>query len=793
MAAAENFKQNKYSSIFKQSAVGMILYDLTYIVTDVNPKFASMLGYDQSELVDKSCRDLTYGDDVSHIDHELKRIKSGEINDFTRNKRFIHKNGGLVWTELNVSGIRDDSGALSGFFGIVRSISETTRIKKMLENQSMLFSIAMDQIPYKVYLKSPNGTYLAANTAYANDHHLKPAEMIGKCDRDFFEPNIADKYRSNDIEVMKSGETKEFIEQYSLNGQESWILTIKAPVYNEGEYIGIVGTFIDITNKIDFDEALLKKAEIQQKKADIATMTLQMIFDTSEDLICVIDTELIFTKVNPSWTFQLGYKESELIGRSCVELVHEDDLERFNAINDNTMGHEEGNNYKVDLRVRCKDGTYIWYAWSVRIVADQAIASARNITKQRETERYLVNSRLSAEKARLSAERARIASENARLAAVKANNAKSEFIANMSHEIRTPLNVILGFSELLAMRIEDQNHLESLNSINVAGNSLLSLINDILDLSKIEAGMMTLLNEDVHLPHLLKEISQIFATGAKKKNLELNIISDEALPQILNLDLKRTRQILLNVVGNAIKFTQSGTVTIQSHLLYHKKKSHKIGLQISVTDTGIGIPDLDQERIFQSFKQQSESINKDYGGTGLGLSISKKLAEFMGGTLKLASEEGVGSRFTLELFDLAIGEDKKVVKLPNSYDQIYFNESRILVVDDEELNRMLLNEVLKDRCFEVVCCASGIESYALVKEKVFDLVIMDMVMPKMNGAETARRIRALPAYSHTPIICFSANAIEEEERMANVGIFDDYLIKPVHISSFLTLLDAYLN
>ena len=793
MTFADDHNKNIYSSIFKQSAVGMILYDLMYIVTDVNEKFASMLGYEASELITMSFRELTYSEDIGQVESALKRINKGEVDDFRQDKRYIHKNGDLVWTEVTITGIRDNDGHLTGYFAIVRTISDTTRIRKTMENQVKLFSIAMDKIPYKVFLKAANGTYLACNTIYANDHKLKPIEMIGKRDKDFFQPALANKYRSDDVRIMKSGKSEEIIEQYILGGVTSTILTMKAPVYNDDECIGIVGTFIDITNKIDYDEELLQKVERQQHKVDIANLSLQMIFDTSEDLICVIDSKLKLSEVNPSWTFQLGYSQSELIGMPCMDLLHEDDVEEFNKVKDNASGHEEGNNYKVDLRVRCKDGTYIWYGWSVRVLGGQAIASARNITKQRETERYLVNSRLSAEKARLSADRARIASENARLAAVKANNTKSEFIANMSHEIRTPLNAILGFSELLSMRIKDPSHLESLNAINVAGKSLLSLINDILDLSKIEAGMMTLMNEDVHLPLLLKEICQIFATGAKDKGLALLIESDDSIPDIINMDLKRSRQILLNVVGNAIKFTKSGSVIIKSHLMAYNQVTNQVSLQISVTDTGIGIPESDHEGIFQSFKQQSESINRHYGGTGLGLSISKKLAEIMGGTLTLSSEVGVGSRFTLELLNLDVGEGNQTQDLVLTNNNLYFHEARILVVDDEELNRALLSEVLKDRCLEVVCCASGIEAYSLVKDQEFDIIIMDLVMPVLNGAEAAQMIRELAGYEKKPIICFSANAVEEEEKRNNVGLFDDYLIKPVHISSFLQLLNDYLN
>ncbi len=663
----------------------------------------------------------------------------------------------------------------------------------MLENQIMLFSIAMEKIPNKVFLKDPQGTYLATNAVYAADHNRSPQGMSGLNDYDLFDDRLASKYRGDDKKIKETGKAMEVVEEYENNGVRSWILTMKSPVYNEKEFIGIVGTFVDITNKIDFDKELMLKAESHQHEAETANETLKMIFDTSEDLICVVDGNLCLTSINPSWERQLGYMEEELLNKPCMDLVHDEDKERFKRVTNEILSKGSDVNHKVDIRVRCKNGAYIWYGWNIRVVSDKAVASARNITKQREIERYLVNSRLSSEKGRLSAERARKSAESARLAAVKANNAKSEFIANMSHEIRTPLNAIIGFSELLSMRIIDEEHLQHVGAINIAGKSLLSLINDILDLSKVEAGMTVLMYEPVHLCKLLKEMQQIFAVSANEKGLELIVLTDNRIPSVLVVDLKRTRQILLNVIGNAIKFTQSGKVTIQSHLLSYNEATGMVDIEIDITDTGIGIPEEDLEKIFLSFMQQSESINRTYGGTGLGLSISRKLAEIMGGTLTLSSTLGFGSRFSLKLYNMETQSQEKAAMKDTLEKVMDFGHAQILVVDDEELNRILLKELLKDFCHRIDACQSGIEGYELARKTQYDLVIMDMIMPELDGMESASLIRTIPSYEMIPIICFSANALDKDKQVEYRHIFNDYLTKPVHLKTMLKLLGKYLG
>lgn len=783
--------RQKYDLIFTQSAIGMVFCDLQGRIQEVNQCFAEFLGYQPSEFQNMDLGQVTHPDDLPGDSIIVNRLLSGEAQSLSREKRYIHKEGHFLWAEISVTGLRDDNGTIYGFFATIKDISHDKKIIKQLEDHTMLFTMAMDKLPYKVFLKDPDGNYIAGNTAYAEDVDLSPEALVGKNDFDLFEDKLASKYRKDDQRIRRTGVSEELIEEYKSHGVSSWILTVKAPVYKGDEFIGIVGTFIDITNKIDFDRTLLKDIESKQYEADRARETLQLIFDTSEDLIGVFNEGLDFTSINPSWSRQLGWEYDELMSMKVTDVIHPEDLPSFYEMEKLVKSSSDDGNFRLDTRLNCKNGNVIWYGWNIRVVSGYAVASGRDIGKQRETERYLVNSRLSAEKARLSAERARIASENARIAAVKANNAKTEFIANMSHEIRTPLNAVIGFSELLEEKLTEEVNRKYVQSINLAGKSLLGLINDILDLSKIESGMMELTYESSSVRELLEEMTHIFRRDADAKGIKLVTSYEASLPEYVHCDIRRIRQILLNIIGNAIKFTENGHVSLSARVLSISEDGQSLDLEVAVEDTGIGIPQEDQDKIFKSFVQQSKYVNRNYGGTGLGLSISKKLAEMMGGILTVDSLVNQGSTFKLILTELKIVEGESS-KGSSQVAQLDFDRKKILVVDDEELNRYLIEELLSDHNAQVVACDSGMCAYEAAKAASYDLIIMDMIMPGIDGSETARLIRTLPGYGAIPIVCFSANMMDVADRQESEGLFVDYLTKPIHIKTLLQVLSKYL-
>jgi signal transduction histidine kinase/CheY-like chemotaxis protein len=390
---------------------------------------------------------------------------------------------------------------------------------------------------------------------------------------------------------------------------------------------------------------------------------------------------------------------------------------------------------------------------------------------------------------------AEIALIQAKEEADAANRAKSEFIANMSHEIRTPMNAVIGFSEILASKITDKKHKNYLNSIQTAGKSLLTLINDILDLSKIEAGRLDIQYEPVNPPVIFTELQQIFSREIAEKNLEWIMEIDETLPPALFLDETRLRQVLLNLIGNAIKFTDSGYVKLCANKIYTEDDHSKVDLILAVEDSGIGIPADQQTVIFESFKQQDGQSTRQYGGTGLGLAISKRLIEMMNGHIFVESTPGKGSRFEIALHEVKVASTLPFATQDNTFtpDNITFEKVRVLVVDDIESNRDLIEEYLSQVNLEVVSAENGQVALRFVEEYHPALILMDIRMPKMDGYEACRHLKDNPNTVDIPIIALTASATLNEKASIEAHGFDGYLAKPVNISELLSELSHYLK
>jgi len=388
---------------------------------------------------------------------------------------------------------------------------------------------------------------------------------------------------------------------------------------------------------------------------------------------------------------------------------------------------------------------------------------------------------------------AETALKKAKEQADSANRAKSEFLANMSHEIRTPMNAVIGFSDILASEITDKKQKSHLNSIQVAGKSLLTLINDILDLSKIEAGRLEIQYEPVHPQVIFTELQQIFSQSMAEKNLEFIMEIDDTDPLALFLDETRLRQVLLNLIGNAIKFTDSGYVKLYANKVY--AKDNHIDLILAVEDSGIGIPSDQHSLIFESFKQQDGQSNRKYGGTGLGLAITKRLVEMMNGQISVKSNPGKGSRFEIILRKVKIATTTRVVKPDNTFElnNITFKMAQVLVVDDIESNRHLIEEYLSPVNLEVISAEDGQTALLFAKEYHPALILMDIRMPVMDGYEATKCLKDNPNTADIPVVALTATVALNEKAKIEAHGFDGFLAKPVNISELLTELSQYLK
>lgn len=511
---------------------------------------------------------------------------------------------------------------------------------------------------------------------------------------------------------------------------------------------------------------------------------LKTVINSTPDIICFKDAKGRLLEANDSILDLLNAKERDYKLKTIEELYTQSPLLIKNPILLNELDEKSWESGSI-LR---RDETILYEKEGANKIYDVIriplfnndgtrkglVLLGRDITERKQIEEELKKAKETAE---------------------AANAAKSEFFANISHEIRTPLNAIIGFSELLTSLISNMKEKKYIDIINTSGRNLLILINDILDLSKIEASKLEFNYAPMKPRIILDEIKQIFEQKINDKNIKFIIEVQEELPTILLLDEMRLRQILLNIVGNAVKFTEFGLIKL-SMKMEDKNRSYEnvIDLVISVEDTGIGIPENEHHRIFEAFTQKSGQNIKKFGGTGLGLSISKKLVKMMNGDITLRSSVGKGSTFTITLHNVHISLDE-IPANEEKYlyiNKIRFEKAKVLVVDDIESNCYLFKEILEDVGVEVITANNGLEAIKIAYNEIPDLIIMDNMMPMMDGIEAITAIRKIPPLRNTPVILMSADTIDDEEKLRNAGI-NDYMAKPININSFLSLLQKWLK
>jgi PAS domain S-box-containing protein len=648
-------------------------------------------------------------------------------------------------------------------------LSDLDRAQAALREQENLLRTILDNIDAYVYLKDAAGHYLFANRKVCELWRVGIDDILGQGDERFFDAETAAGIRANDRRVLDLGETLRLEEANSVpaTGATLVFLSTKLPLRDaDGRIYALCGISIDIT---------------ERKRAEESLRFTRSSIDAASDAIFWIAPDARIVDANAAACRSLGYTRAELLGlgvpdvdvlyQAAVWPEHFAELKRQGVL-------------KFESVQRRKDGT----TFPVDIVANYVTLGAeerncafvRDITERKATEAELERHRHHLET--LVQERTAALSV-AKEAAEVASRAKSTFLANMSHELRTPMNAIIGMTGIVLRRVEDAKLREQLGKINQASQHLLVVINDILDISKIEAERLTLERVGFRVGALLENVVSLMSQKAGEKGLALRI---ELPPELASLrllgDPMRLGQILLNFVGNALKFTERGGVTVRGLLC--AESATEVGLRFEVEDTGIGIAAADQARLFTAFEQADGSMTRKYGGTGLGLAICKRLAGLMGGEVGVRSVEREGSTFW---FTVRLAKDDSAAAPSPTPVACTAEErlrrrhakARILLAEDEPINQEVSLGLLEDVGLQVDLAEDGAAALALAQEARYDLILLDIQMPKLNGIDAARAIRMLPGYADTPILAMTANAFEEDRQACLAAGMNDHIAKPI--------------
>jgi PAS domain S-box-containing protein len=631
--------------------------------------------------------------------------------------------------------------------------------QKLAKSKQLYNSVVQTQNDMICRFKTDT-TLTFVNNAYCNIFNKTKEELLGEKFIDLI-PEDEHKAVLEKINTLSQNNPTQTYSHKAIDGKgkisyQEWT---DYAIFNEnGQLLEIQSVGRDITSERNTQ----KKLRDAKREAESAKNRYQGLVESQNDLIVRVDREGRFTYVNDAYCRTFGKSREELLGSSFQPLIHPDDREK-------TLKAMEGLKsppYRIYVEQRAKtvDG-WRWIAWE-----DCAIKNHNGETVEIQGVGRDINELKKAQKN-----------------AEKANKMKSLFLANISHEIRTPLNVIIGFTEILEEENFEKEQKKHLESIKIAGDSLLSLINDILDISKIESDVFVVKNEYIEMQALAEEMNSLFKEKAFQKGLDFKIEIPE-IDFLIYFDIDIIRRILINLINNGIKFTEEGIIKLEitvDDIDYNLKRAD---LHIIVEDTGVGIASDKHGDVFEPFTQLENGLKQD--GTGLGLTITKKLVEEMGGKIELESEKKQGSKFHI----LFPNRKFKVDKIINEklFEGPRARNIKVLVVDDEELNRELLRLKLEKRGIKVVEAENGKTAYQKFVKENPDLILMDLKMPEEDGYSALKRIKKKKQKSDLKIIALSAAATSEEQSKAIKAGFDDFVAKPITRQKLNNLFEEYI-
>lgn len=714
-----------------------------------NRTFSNIFGYTDKEAVG-SKTDIIEGPktDAGAISRTKEQLKVGLR--FKTELELCRKNGQSVWVEVHYSPVYDPEGEITHWVTLYRQNEERKQFQDSISRISNYLSMVVENAPLNLWSIDNAGMF---KLAMGKVLPVPEKETEGLLDRSIFK--VYEDYPEfiQDVQQAVLGNQTHSINRIDEVTFESYYSPLKN---THGKSIGLIGVSIDVS---------------EREKAEETRNRLNSILEATTDLVALDDGEKV-VYINSAGQELLGLDEGaiksiameELYPKWAYDLIQEEG--RPKAREEGVWSGEtaflgsEGEEIptsQVIIAHKTSDGELKYFS-----------TIARDIRNVKENERRLLDAKEKAE---------------------AGTRAKSEFLANMSHEIRTPLNGIMGFSEILTQSTKDPELQEYTKAICDSGKSLLHLINDILDLSKIESGKFELQPQPAYPKEILNEIKTLFNLSCKEKKLALEV---EALhvSECIEIDETRLRQVLFNLVGNAIKYTRQGYVKLTSR----EEKSdtgETTSLIFEVKDSGQGISNEDQSHIFETFVQKHDHT----GGVGLGLSISNRLIKMMGGAISVSSEVGKGSTFTVNIPNLKVceGQENNAQDLEEIPENLDFGGATVLIADDLEMNIDILKIFLSNTNVNIIEARDGTETVKLAEQYRPQLILMDLKMPVMNGFEATRELKSNPETQNIPILVITANALQEEEKKAREAGCDGFVCKPISRGQLIRELKKYLS
>jgi len=759
-------KLREYLLIVSSSSELMSLIGVDYQYINVNQSYLDAYMKKADEIEGKTVPEI-FGSEIFSkiIKPNIDRCLLGE--NVSDQYWFDFPVLGRRFMDAKYNPVREVDGTISGVTVSARDITDLKRA----EEQLRIFKLFAEESGIGLGMANLDGKITYVNSTLCKMAGFRyPSEVIGRTVSETYLNDHHDKLTNEIIPVVKEkGQWTGEIDM--IRGDGEVIHTIENFFLLKNELDEIVSYAISVTDITD-----RKHAEEALQKSE---SNFRLIFSNAAIGIDVVDEFGNFLQVNDALAGMMGYSVEELTQLNILDITHPEDFKR-STVPLQKLFTDQNESYRIEKRYIRNDKSVFWADLSVSPFYDVinkrmlAIGTIIDISQSKRLQEELQRSREDA---------------------VEASRAKSEFLANMSHEIRTPLNAVIGFTELLESLVNDRKQMSYLESIKSGGKNLLILINDILDLSKIEAGKLEFSYEPVNPYTLIGEIRQIFALKIEEKKLDFIIDVDHEIPHSLILDEVRLRQVIFNLIGNAIKFTQQGYVKFSVRKLQTVDDNSKVDLLISVEDTGIGIPVAQHQQIFEAFQQQSGQSTRKYGGTGLGLSISKRLVEMMHGEIGLTSEPGKGSIFTFRLKDISIGTGFDTNEETDDFEfsHLRFEPSRIMIVDDIESNRRLISENFSSETMQVIEAEDGEKAVMLASQFLPDLIFMDIRMPVMDGFEATKLIKSNSKTCKIPVIALTASMRRQDQDKDYEKYFDGYLRKPVSRSELFRELAKFLK